>query len=174
MSFRSVLIFMILMDYISPCPGFRTVTERIESGLFSASWSEYKIWAKSWCEFDLLLRVFLLKWVVALYCHLLAVWTKYRPEPRISHSGASGRGGHWFQNVHPSPKRLPLKHTLFHKKRRFLWFTIIRMVFPGSLFNLGEFLTVFQIMPNICLTPRAEDRERQLNSFPGQWSPRPA
>ena len=73
MSFRSVLIFMILMDYISPCPGFRTVTERIESGLFAASWSEYKIWAKSWCEFDLLLRVFLLKWVVALYCHLLAV-----------------------------------------------------------------------------------------------------
>lgn len=74
------------------------------------------------------------------------------------------------QNAFRSFCQKSLKHTLFHKKREFLWFKIIRMVFPGSLFTVAEFLTMFQIMPFISLTPRAEDRERQLNSFPVQWS----
>ena len=75
------------------------------------------------------------------------------------------------QNAFCSFCQKSLKHTLFHNKREFLWFKIIRMVFPGSLFTLAEFLTIFQIMPFISLTPRAEDRERELNSFPVQWSP---
>ena len=71
----------------------------------------------------------MLRWVVALYCHLLAVWTKHRPEPHISHSGMSGREGPRVQNVHPSPIQQnafssfcqkSLKHALFNKKGEFL------------------------------------------------------
>lgn len=58
--------------------------ERIRKMLLTTLWSEYKSGGDKRLLRLWSLPLMIFKWVVALYCHLLAVWTKHRPEPHIS------------------------------------------------------------------------------------------